>query len=523
MTTKTEPTPISEAQKLEYAMRAKVGMIWIRSPEEVRIERTITEICASFETGKQYTVWKWTVTGGLREIGTESDTGPSETRDLSKALQRFVDEPGRACAIFHDMGPWLDTPLNARKARDIHRLLKTIKTDNAKQIIVVDLNAPPASFVGPTVIDWPLPQREVMAFVLDHFAKATNGEALKNLKMGDNRERVISAMVGMTSEDAANALSRSLAAHGRFDAKTIAAEKERIVKNSGLEWYEPDPRGFAGVGGMDALKSWLLQRRNAFSSEAREYGLPMPKGAMILGCPGTGKSLTAKCIASEWNLPLIRIDMGALFSKFVGESEQKSRAALATIDAIGASVVWIDEIEKAVSGMSGGEQDGGTAARVFGTFLTWMQEHKSAAFIVATANDVSKLPPEFLRAGRWDDIWFVDLPNEEERRAIVEVMKNKYPHTADVNVKKIAATTANHTGAEIEQAFVESLYKAFNDGAREVSTVDVLESVGARIPLAETMREKIEDLRKFAKSRARLATSVTKKTEAGIVESREID
>jgi len=247
--------------------------------------------------------------------------------------------------------------------------------------------------------------------------------------------------------------------------------------------------------------------------EAQKYGLPAPSGVMLVGVPGCGKSQAAKAFPAAWGLPLLRMDVGALFSKFVGDSEEKIRKALATAEAVAPCVLWVDEIEKA---FGGGGEDGGTSQRVLGTFLTWMQERKPGVFIIATSNDISKLPPEFCRAGRWDDTWFVDLPNQQERKEIADVMRKRFPHCDKVKTDAVALSSDGNTGAEIEQAFKDALYVAFSDNKREVTTADVEIALGQRIPLIKSAQEKINELRKWAAGgRARFASAREEKKTKG--------
>lgn len=492
---------MNDAERLAIAMRAKVGLLWIQSPEEIRCEKQAIEVASSLG----YKVWTWTATQGVRDVE-NPQLVRVETRDPATALETLLKADGRVVGIFFDLGSWLNDPLTLRTAKDVHRALTRLDRDKAKQVIVVDQSPPPSGLVGTTVIEWAMPDRQTLEQVLDAFCEWAPEKAVAKVRENDNRNKIVGALQGLTTEAAASALSKSLASQGTFDPALISVEKERLVRGSGLEWYEPDPRGLDGVGGLDALKRWLVERRSGFTAAAREYGLPAPKGVVLLGIPGGGKSLTAKCVAAAWNLPLLRMDVGALFGKFVGESESKIRQALKTAEAVAPCILWLDEIEKAFSG-GGGETDGGTSQRVFGTFLTWMQERKEGVFVIATSNDISKLPPEFLRAGRWDDIWFVDLPTESEREQIVEVMKRRFKNCGAIDARAIAAETSKNTGSEIEQAFIESMFTAFSDGGREVRTEDVTEAIKNRIPLAVTMDKKIEDLRAWAKGRARMAST----------------
>lgn len=501
-------------ESISVAFRAKVGAIWIRSQEENRVVREIAPIAEQ----QKYSLMVWSVTQGLRPFGNEEQSPEdkrrqAETKDPSAAIAALMTMGGRAIGIFADFSPWLNDPIARRVFIDAHRRITSLPKEQAKQIVVIDQNDSPQGVVGLTRVEWPLPDREDCGMILDSMLEYSAQEAVEDLRKNGNRDEVVNAMLGLTAEDAANALTRSIAATGKFTPKIVQAEKARLIKGGGLEWYEPDPRGLDAVGGLDALKVWLTERKEAFGPKAREYNLPAPKGVLLTGIPGGGKSLTAKAVSAAWQLPLLRLDIGALFGKYVGDSEKQAREALATVEAVAPCVLWIDEVEKAFAGSGGGgDTDGGTSQRVFGTFLTWMQERKPGIFLLATSNDVSKLPPEFLRSGRWDAMWFVDLPNESERADIVRVMTSRFPHCSGIErAEKIVEASDGHTGAEIEQAFSDALYVAFADGQREVTTDDVVKAAKALVPLSVTMKEKLNAMRDWAKGRARTATKTTSK------------
>ncbi|MBT3381906.1 MAG: AAA family ATPase, partial [Lentisphaerae bacterium] len=261
-------------------------------------------------------------------------------------------------------------------------------------------------------------------------------------------------------------------------------------------------------GGLDLLKAWLNQRHSAFGAAAAEYGLPSPKGLMIIGIPGTGKSLTAKATAGVFELPLLKLDAGRLYGSLVGQSESNLRSAIQTVEAIAPCVLWIDEIEKAFSGSkSSGSTDGGTASRVFGTFLSWMQDKTAPVFVVATANDVAQLPPELLRKGRFDEIFFVDLPDVDERSAIWGIQVRKYGRDPEpLDLGNLATGSDGFTGSEIEQAFVDALYTAFA-GGREPTGEDVTEALSSTVPLSRLMADQLDGLRRWAQGRTRPATT----------------
>lgn len=507
---------MNETEMVKVAIRSRSGIIWIKSQEEIRVKNLLVAIASSLK----YEVYIWTVTQGLNKFDPDSEiAGSSDTKDINSAMDTFFEKSGRSLVVFLDAGPWLgNDPISFRKAKDYHQKVSSLSKDNSKQLVFVSSDDAP-EISGITVINWPPPDAETLGNLLDSFLEFCSDEAREDVEKNGNRKNIIDAMLGLNTDDAANALSISLARTNKFDIQLIASEKKRVIKDSSLEWYDADPRGMDGVGGNDNLKNWLMRRKKAFSKEAREFGLPAPKGSLLLGIPGCGKSLTAKCISTAWKLPLLRLDVGSLFSKFVGESEGKVRKALQTAEAVAPCVLWIDEIEKAFGGISGGESDGGTSSRVFGTFLTWMQERKEDVFIVATSNDITKLPPEFLRSGRWDEIWFIDLPNIKERVEIIEVMKAKYKNCEKVDSKKASKASEENTGAEIEQAFIDALYKAFEKN-RKVETLDVIEALNERVPLIKTMEEKLKELRDWAKGRARFASvkDVVSKKQNRIIE-----
>jgi SpoVK/Ycf46/Vps4 family AAA+-type ATPase len=298
---------------------------------------------------------------------------------------------------------------------------------------------------------------------------------------------------------------------GILDASDIPAvleEKKQVIRKSGLLEYFSTDEGIENVGGMDVLKGWLVKRRNAFGDEAREYGLPEPKGALLLGIQGCGKSLVAKTVASLWDLPLLRLDMSLIFSGFIGASESNMRKAIMTAESIAPAVLWIDEIEKAFSGVASSSiSDAGTTARVVGTFLTWIQEKNSAVFVVATANSIESLPPELLRKGRFDEVFFVDLPALAERREIFAIhlgKRKRDPKLYDLNT--LAKESQGFSGSEIEEAIISGMHDSFAE-KRELETSDILNALRDTVPLSVTMKEKISLMRRLMRTRARAASS----------------
>jgi SpoVK/Ycf46/Vps4 family AAA+-type ATPase len=305
-------------------------------------------------------------------------------------------------------------------------------------------------------------------------------------------------------------LARAIASHGELqpeDVDLVLEEKRQTIRQTQILDFYPATEQISDIGGLDNLKDWLLRRGGSFTDKARRYGLPHPRGLMLLGIQGTGKSLTAKAIAHHWHLPLLRLDVGRLFGGLVGESESRTRQMIQVAEALAPCVLWIDEIDKAFSGL-GGKGDAGTTSRVFGTFITWLAEKTSPVFVVSTANDIQSLPAEMLRKGRFDEIFFVGLPTQDERKAIFNVHLSRLrPHNLKgYDIDRLAYETPDFSGAEIEQTLIEAMHIGFSQN-RDFTTDDILEAASQIIPLARTAVEQIQQLQEWAASgRARLAS-----------------
>jgi SpoVK/Ycf46/Vps4 family AAA+-type ATPase len=336
-------------------------------------------------------------------------------------------------------------------------------------------------------------------------------------------QKVTEAALGLTAEEAENVFAKSLVQTGDFDLKIILSEKEQIIRKSGVLEYCHVNENMQGVGGLDELKKWLNKRGKAFTPKARDFGLPEPRGILLLGIPGCGKSLTAKAISSMWQLPLLKLDVGKVFSSLVGSSEENVRRAIQTAESIAPSILWLDEMEKGFSGLgSSGQTDGGTTARVFGTFLTWLQEKKTPVFVVATCNNVSQLPPELLRKGRFDEIFFVDLPSKEERKEIFKIhLEKRHRNVNGFDLNKLSDEAVGFSGSEIEEIIVSALYDAF-DNNEDINQTYIENTIKSMIPLSQTMEEQIKGTREWAKIRAKRASSIEWETESAAVRKLEI-
>jgi len=488
-------------QLITYARAGYAGLFLI-TVEEARAEAEIKTAAEQLERP----LHAWSATTGL----VDTSTGNTRTcHDPIDALSAINALEGDCFVVLRDFGLFLKDgeadPFLVRQIRDSLREAK----DHGKLLILLGCQHKLPSELEReiTVVKYALPDRDQLSRVLRGILRSAELPELEE----SIQDAVLDAASGLTTIEAENAFALSLVEIGRIDSTIIAREKANAFKQGGLVEVINAPVTLDDIGGLDALKAWLLQRKESFTPRARAYGLPVPKGVLVLGVPGSGKSLTAKANASVFGIPLLKLDAGKLFGSLVGQSETNLRQAIQTAEAIAPCVLWIDELEKAFAGSgSSGSSDGGTSARVFGSLLNWLQEKQSAVFVVATANDVSQLPPELLRKGRWDETWFVDLPNQKERAAIWDLVIEKYGRRkTDFDTVALARASELHTGAEIEAAFVEALHRAFAE-KREPHEIDLGSVLCESVPLATSMAESIERLRHWAKGRARHATHADK-------------
>jgi SpoVK/Ycf46/Vps4 family AAA+-type ATPase len=491
---------------IEHLMRARYPLIYILSSEEKRVEKSIADVLHSREREKNYKtkIYTWSVTEGMR-LGKEPQ---GDSKDPLKALRFVVEAKAdeRAVFILRDLHPYLKNPEVVRLLRDIGRKLK----EELKTVFLISplLAIPPELDKEVAVVEYPLPELLEIDAIFDRVSRNTGAK----IPSGQEREHVVEAALGLTADEAEGVFAKSLVqTGGSFDIDVILSEKERIVRKSGvLEFFRTQEK-MDNIGGLDVLKGWLRKRQSAFSEEARQFGLPRPKGILMIGIPGGGKSLTAKAVGAAWRLPLLRLDVGKIFAGIVGSSEENMRRAIQMAEAVAPSILWVDELEKGFSGTgSSNNSDAGTAARVFGSFITWLQEKTSPVFVIATANNVDELPPEMMRKGRFDEIFFVDLPTLPERKEIVAIhIKRRGRDPEQFNLDLISEKSEGMTGAEIEQAIVSALFDEYDrNGKTGVLTSDgVLHSLQETVPLSRTMKEKIAALRNWCKTRARPASS----------------
>ena len=483
-------------EKIANYIRAGYPGIYIVSSEEVRVEAELKTIAETLK----HRLYAWSVSEGL------TDTADGTVQDAPEpitVLSLIPELSENVLVLLRDFHLFLDNPdpFLTRALKDVLRHGKS----NGKNVIMLGCRKLLPSELERefVIVDFSLPGKEALGIVLDNIAVSAGQPQPK----ADHRELLLGSATGLTSIEAENAFALSIVESNGLSPVIVAREKAQELKRGGLlEVYQSD-ESLEDIGGLDSLKSWLMQRRDTLSQEAHDYGLPSPKGLLIVGIPGTGKSLTAKATASVFQRPLIKLDAGRLFAGLVGQSESNLRSVIATVEAIAPVVLWIDEIEKGFSGSkSSGSTDGGTASRVFGTFLSWMQERIAPVFIVATVNDVTQLPPEMLRKGRFDELFFIDLPNREEREAIWRIQITKYGREpANYDTLRLAKSTEGFTGSEIEQGFIDSLYDAF-ERREEPSDLTIMMALNEVVPLSKLMSEQINALRRWSKGRARPAT-----------------
>ncbi len=423
------------------------------------------------------------------------------------ALNRIAKASDGMMFVMRDLHPILKTPHtkeNAPVVRELKNLTRELKRCRKTLILTSHALELPAELAEEvTVIDFPLPDVPEINYLIEQLVVP---DKLK--VVGLAREQLVKACQGLSRARIQRVLASALAAKQQVDESDIdrvLAQKQQAIRQTGILEFFTTRESLKSVGGLENLKRWVRMRSDGFTEEARSYGIPNPKGVLLVGIQGTGKSLSAKTIASEWRLPLLRLDSGRLFGGIVGESESRVRQMIQLAEAMAPCVLWIDEIDKAFGNISSGvDGDSGTSRRVFGSLITWMQEKTSPVFIVATANNVQILPAELLRKGRFDEIFFLNLPTEIERQEIfkVHLQRLRPSRLRDFDLALLAKSASEFSGAEIEQVIIDAMHRAFglleNGQRRDFTTEDILHSIKETVPLAAIARHQIEDLKRWA-------------------------
>lgn len=499
-------------QKLILMIRAYYPVLYLHSYEYYRTKQKIKGIVELLRReGKKVNYYQWDCVYGLVQILPDKTEIRIERMQNPLEVLAYILNSKKSGEKNIFVLDDINNHIERDEVKLMFRKIAEATNNNTHAIILSSIYRLPAELEKYiTVLQIPLPKRNELGEVLDIVAKQSKVELKTNL-----RNRLIDAALGMTSMEADLAYCLASVKDG-FDEKspfTISSEKEQIIRKSGILDYFPKNESLKDVGGMDNLKEWLNKRQPAYDKEARDWGLKEPKGLLLLGVPGCGKSLIAKSIASSWNMPLLRLDVGKVFQGIVGSSEDNIRKAIATAEAVAPCVLWIDEIEKGLSGVqSSGATDGGVTSRIFSTILTWMQEKTAPVFVVATANNINQLPPELLRKGRFDDFFFVDLPSQKEKENIfsIHLQKNRQ-NVSSFALDILAQKAEGFNGAEIEECIKEAMFTAYVESqetniAPKLQMIHILDAIKNTVPLSKTMEKQITDLRKFAVSRAKNAS-----------------
>ncbi len=491
-------------EELNILVQAQYPLIYLITPEEERAEHAVAKIAKDNAEYKR--VFVWTVTRGMVEYGQPRQGTQHNTVSPEAAIEWTIRQKEGGIYIFKDLHPFIDGPVITRWLRDA---IASFKGSDKLIILMSPLQTVPIELEKEVVVlDYPLPNLAELNQVLsERLAKSKN-----NRLDTETREKLLKAALGLTKDEAEKVYRKAQVKAGQLtesEVEIVLSEKKQLIRRNGILEYIEEDETIDSVGGLEELKKWLKQRSNAFTERAREYGLPQPKGMLILGVPGCGKSLIAKTTARLWGLPLLRLDMGRVYDgSTVGRSEANLRSALKTAESISPVILFIDELDKAFAGGGGsGDSDGGTSGRIFGSFLTWMQEKKSPVFVMATANRVERLPGEFLRKGRFDEIFFVDLPSSTERQDIFGIhLGKRRSEISRFDLEQLTKVSDGFSGAEIEQAIIAAMYDAFAQD-REFTQLDIIAAIKATLPLSRTMTEQVTALRDWAGQRARPASA----------------
>jgi len=517
-----EDKAIADFKKLvSNLMRARFPVLYVQTWEEGRalsVLRSVATDESLIKTPRK--VFTWSLTNGLAEDGHK---GTDDSKNPVRCLEFIENYDAPAIFILKDFhfcfgcGGRVADPIAIRKMRDLVPALK--RSVSPKNVVLVSptLLLPTDLEKDITIVDFDLPSLTEIKELLSEMIEANRqgGRIIIDLKPGEE-ERLARAALGLTLNEAENAFARAMVDDGRLDRRdvdVILEEKRQIIKKSEILEFVKSELKIEDVGGLENLKRWLYKRNKSWLDSAVQYNLPSPKGVLITGVPGCGKSLIAKAVSAMWQLPLLRLDIGKIFSGIIGSSEENVRKAIKTAEAISPCILWIDEIEKGFVGMTAGG-DSGTSSRIFGTFLTWMQEKTKSVFVIATANNIHSLPPELMRKGRFDEIFFVDLPTKKERRDIFRLHISKRLTNPKVigdfqltkeTLDSLVDATEGFVGAELEQIVVSALFEAFAED-RSIRLDDLTKAIETTVPLSVTQAEQIHAIREWANVRAVAAT-----------------
>jgi ATP-dependent 26S proteasome regulatory subunit len=483
----------SFSEQLRRLLATRCPIVFIQTYEEARLERILTELCGRMFS-QPVPLYRWSATTGLTTEGAEPIPG---SEDPTAALTAVIEHPRTAFFLFSDLHRHTHDARVVSRLRETYRALRA----NYKTLFLCAsaLDIPPECHKEVAVLTLSLPDVQQIDAI---FAQVCRQHAKVEVNLEDQHDALLRGTLGLTEDEAHTAFAKLLLGKSTVGPEiidTLYEEKREIVRKEGILDYVPSRVALEDIGGLGVLKYWLQQRQRFFMREAEEFGLDPPKGLLVTGISGCGKSMAVQAVASCWKMPLIRLDMNRVYAGISGSPERTLERAIHTAEAISPCVLWIDEIETAIVGTSGTSN---LSTRIFSSFLTWMQEKEHMVFVAATANEIDKLPPELLRKGRFDEVFFVDLPNEKERQEILAVhlqKRGRDPNAFDL--VSLAKSTNNYNGAEMEQIVLSALFAAFDEN-RDIDNKDLYRALGRMVPLATTMAERIKDIKRWADTRA---------------------
>ena len=497
-----------------HLIKSRYKILYVQSSEEIRVRQVFRWLSLA----EGFDLFQWDCTRGMLNSHNmqrvQSDSNEIH-EDPSAALSYIIDSskddekkrqdkalslaPGHIFLLF-DFHVFLQnggTPDIQRKLKEFFEI-----SSNCYIVIVAPIfECPPALEKEFTLIDFPYPSKDEIKIALNTLRDEVTAQFPSAVKLTPQKEEdLLQAAAGLTVLEAENAFALSLVKKKEFDVSVVLDEKKQVIRKGGILEYRDSRFTFDEIGGLDVLKEWLRSRRLAFHQDALDYGLSNLKGILLCSSPGCGKSMICDALASEWKMPLLRLDMGAIFSSLVGDSERNLRNVIKLAESVAPAVLFIDEVDKGIAGVqSSGSSDGGVTARVFGTFLTWMQEKTKPVFTICTANNILSLPPEFMRAGRFDEIFYLDLPNEEQRcDVIARILRRKKRDPDNFAISAIASKCDKYSPAEIEKGVNNGMFDAFYDNKREVTTDDIITGMQKFQPLYNSRKEDIEEMRQWA-------------------------
>ena len=515
-------------ERLKILINSSTPIVIIETVEEVRALKMVRSVCADMNLP----VFEWSIADGMMRSGNKAriamqDGQPQDqgqrmaqagslaehvqvaignTREPAQVLGHLESMTIDAAVVLKDFHRHLDDPVVVRRLRDVAQQFSA----NRRTLILTGPSFSVPAELGALVeyLELPLPDAWLLGQIVEEtFIRLSRTHTLKRTLDAAGLKTLAKNLRGLTEEEAERAVSQAIIARYALDAEVVMQvleAKKNLLRHSGMLEFIGEDENFSSIAGLENLKQWLQRRRGAWEEGARTFGLEPPKGVIIMGIQGCGKSLCARAIAGEWKLPLVRFDTSAVFDKYIGETEKRIKKMFAVTEELAPAVLWIDELEKVFAGTEPGSAsaDAGTASRLLGSFLSWMQDRAAAVFIAATSNNVTVLPPELIRKGRFDELFFVDLPHRQERRAIFSLHLTRHKQNpAAFDLDRLAKVSEGYSGAEIDAALQAAMYTSFSS-KKPLTTEDLVQAVQSTVPLSATRAEEIEALRRWARQRA---------------------